>query len=108
MPALTAAQAKQFQDLFTVVGTAFVTTDPAAPAAGDQVDISVTVPGAALGDHVWVALGVSPQNLAVTAGVTAANTVVVKLNANNGATTGANLAAVNARVVVVRLNPNYF
>jgi hypothetical protein len=109
MVALTGGpMGKQFQDMFTVVGTALSTNDPAAPASGDRVTTTVTVPGAAFGDFCLVAPGLDPGNTFFTAYVTAANTVTIAIGVNAGATAGTNLAAIQARVVVLRLNPNYF
>lgn len=107
MPTVTGERKIQFQDLFSIVGTAYVTTNPAAPAAGDLVDVTATVPGAALGDFVLVALGVNPTNNFAVGYVSATGTVTIRIMANKGATAGTDLAAINARVIVLRANPNH-
>lgn len=107
MPTISGERKVQFQDLFSIVGTAYVTTNPAAPDAGDYVDVTATVTGAALGDFVMGSLGVNPTNNFAAYFVSAANTVTIRIMANKGATAGTDLAAINAKIVVLRANPGY-
>lgn len=107
MPTIRGARKLQFQDLFEVVGTAFVTTNPADAAAGDFVDVTTTVTGAAFGDFVLCSVGIDPLNNMVHGYVSAANTVTLRVFANDGATAGQAIGALNARVIVLRANPNH-
>lgn len=80
--------------------TASVTHDfgSLVDGAGESVDVTVT--GAALGDFVvGVSLGVDTTDATLTADVTAANTVTVRLQNESGATL--NLASTTLRVWVM-------
>jgi hypothetical protein len=79
--------------------TAEVTNDFASLAAGAEVALDVTVPGARMGDFALCSLGVDVTDLIVTCNVTAANTCTVLLaNATAGAI---DLASTTVRVKVV-------
>ena len=76
-----------------------VTNNFASLAAGAEVALDVTVPGAKLGDFAFASLGVDVADLIVTVNVTAANTATVLLaNATAGAI---DLASTTVRVKVV-------
>lgn len=94
---------KQFQSLFKEVYTAEVTINPASliDAAGETQ--SATVTGAALGDFVMVAAPYDLQDITVTAYVSAANTVEIRLQ-NEGAAT-VDLASGTWKIVV--LHPDF-
>lgn len=75
---------KQFQDLFaTVIPFKFTATE-ASIASGAVSAGDITVPGAALGDFVFVAAKSDITDLVVDAQVTAANTVTITLANNTG------------------------
>ena len=76
-----------------------VTNDFASLAAGAEVGLDVTVPGAQLGDFAMCSLGVDVTDLIVTVNVTAADTATVLLaNATAGAI---DLASTTVRVKVI-------
>jgi hypothetical protein len=78
---------------------ASVVNDFASLAAGAEVGLDVTVPGAKLGDFAFASLAVDVVDLIVTVNVTAADTVTVLLaNATVGAI---DLASTTVRVKVV-------
>lgn len=96
---------RQFQDIFEIVGVGSFSVDPAAFADDESQLITITVPGAALGDFVLVGPGIDMAEGAVTAYVSAASTVKVQISHVGGDTT--NLAAANWRLAVLRLGANY-
>lgn len=65
--------------------------------AGESVDVTVT--GAALGDRAIVSLGVDTVDMTLTADVTAADTVTVRLQNESGST--ADLASTSVAVTVI-------
>jgi hypothetical protein len=67
-----------------------------ADAAGESTDVTVT--GAALGDYAVASLGVSTQGMTLTATVTAADTVTVRLQNESGG--ALDLASTTLRVLV--------
>ncbi len=69
-----------------------------ADAAGETT--TVTVPGAQLGDFAIASLAVSTQGITVTANVTAANTVSVRVQNESGG--ALNLASTTLRALVIR------
>jgi len=75
------------------------TYDTASLADGAGATTTVTVRGAALGDYALVSLGVSVQGLTVTAYVSAADTVAVRIQNESGATV--DLASTTIRVRVM-------
>lgn len=77
------------------------TWDAASIADGDEEAKEVTVTGAALGDFVMVSSSIDTLDLALTAQVTAANTVTCLLLNNTGG--AINLASMT---VYVRVIPN--
>ncbi|WP_372623414.1 DUF2793 domain-containing protein [Falsiroseomonas sp.] len=80
---------------------ASVTYDPPSLAAGEGATTSVTVPGAALGDFARASFSLDLQGITLTAWVSAADTVSVRLQ--NGTAGTANLANGTLRVRVDRL-----
>lgn len=101
-------QREQFTGMFTDMWTVKATiSDQDAISATDAIRFSLTVPGVALGDIV---LGVSATNdlsdgtdFAVMSGyVTAANTVVVQVNADAGAYAADDLNSAVVRMVIAR------
>lgn len=116
MPAIDEAQVAQHADnntllaalltditaIRTVLGgilTGSTTWDPGSlvDAAGESKDVTVT--GAVLGDFAIASLGVDTVDLTLTATVTAADTVTVRLQNESGST--ADLASTTVRVVVL-------
>ena len=79
---------RQFQDVFSaVIPFTFTATEASIASAAASVG-NVTVPGAALGDFVLVASETDVADVAITAQVTAANTVTFEfLNLTGGAIT---------------------
>lgn len=92
---------RQFQGLFDEVLSVAFTFDPSSlvDAAG-ETSAAQTVPGAAFGDFVLVAAPYDLQGITVTAYVSAANTVVVRVQNESGGTL--NLADGTWRVVVLK------
>lgn len=82
-----ASQARQFRGIFSHVATGFTTTDVASIASGAQATVTVTVPGVTL-DGSWLVFGVStsadPGAVALSARVTAADTVKIFIVNNSG------------------------
>ena len=74
--------------------------DPGSVAIGAQISTTVTVSGAAVGDHVDVSSSIALQGLRIWGEVTAANIVTVYLSNN---TSGAvNLGALTLNVLVFK------
>lgn len=69
-------------------------------AAGTSTDVTAT--GAELGDFALVSLGVDTVDMVVTATVTAANTVTVRIQNESGSTV--DLASTTVRVLVLDAN----
>lgn len=84
--------------LFAGILTGSATWDAASIADGDEEAKDVTVTGAALGDFVMVSASVDVADLALTAQVTAADTVTCSLLNNTGG--AIDLASMTVRVVV--------
>ena len=81
-------------------GTSVTTTwNPASIADGNEVAVDVTVPGAKLGDMVFVSPEVDVVDATVSATVTAANTVTIVLANNTGGGVDLSSATWNVRVV---------
>lgn len=76
------------------------TYDAGSLADGAGATTTVTVAGAALGDFALASLGVDLQGIAVTAYVSAANTVSVRLQNETGGTI--DLASTTLRVLVLQ------
>jgi hypothetical protein len=92
----------QFRGMFsdTWVVTATLDTDNLADAAG--VSDTVAVPGVALGDIVLgFSFGVNLSGMTVTAYVSAANSVVIRVQNESGG--AINLASTTIRLVIVRM-----
>ena len=96
------SDANCLQDHFSKVYSATGTIDFASVATGAEAVDTIAVTGVALGDIVLgVSLGVSAADAAITAYVSAANTVTVSVvNTTGGAV---DLASTTVRVVVARL-----
>lgn len=98
----------QFQDVFEVVGVGSFTVNFGNAATGSgtfATSGALSVPGAALGDLVLVAPTLDVTDAALDGQVTSAGVVEVTLLNN---TAGAvDLASMELRVVVLRLNPAY-
>ena len=67
-----------------VVASAAVNPASLIDAAGEDIDVTVT--GAAVGDFVMFAPGVDMQGITMTAHVSAANTVTIRLQNESGGT----------------------
>ncbi len=91
---------QQFQAVFDVVASVTATVDPAslADAAGASTDVTVT--GAALGDFVLLGPGVDVADVTVSAFVTAANTVTIRVQNESGG--AVNLASSTWNILVLR------
>ena len=78
---------KQLQGAFSDMWFVTATVDPASVAAGAEDTGTLTVPGVVVGDMViGVAAGVNPTiDADVSAYVSAANTVTIRLSNLNGA-----------------------
>lgn len=96
-------QRRQFNDIFEAVGSgSLAVADPASLADGAGVSHTVTVPGAELGDIVFGAsASVSTQGMLLEGNVTAANTVIVRLQNESGG--AVDLAAYTIKVAVGRI-----
>jgi len=92
----------QFQSLFDVYG-AEVTHNFASLADGAGETLSISVPGAAIGDTVMVSAGVDISDMTLTAYVQAADTVEVRLQ--NESAGVLDLASTTIRVCV--LSPDW-
>lgn len=75
------------------------TWDASSIADGDEEAVEVTVPGASLGDFVLSSLSVDVADLALSAAVTAANTVTAVLSNNTGGAVDLGSATLRVRVV---------
>lgn len=82
----------------TLIGSA--SWNPGSIADGDEAVTDVTVTGAALGDYAVASFSVDTADLAISASVTATNTVTVSLLNNTGG--AIDLASGTVRVVVVK------
>lgn len=94
----------QFQGIFSKLFFGSFTVDVASliDAAGTSTP-TLTLPGVALGDMVLgISFGVSTQGMTVTANVTAADTVLVRVQNETGGTI--DLASTTVRVLVGRPN----
>lgn len=97
----TTVDRAQFQGLFDQLFIYSGTYDAASLATGAGRSDTITVPGVALGDMVIArSLGVSTAGLTLTADVTAANTVTLRLdNLTGGAV---DMASTTLRLLVGR------
>lgn len=75
------------------------TYDAGSIADGDEEVGEITVTGAALGDFVLASLSIDVADLAITAAVTAANTVTYQLLNNTGGAIDLASATVRVRVI---------
>ena len=88
-----------FQGLFNV-GQCSATLDPASAATNTGNTNTITVPGANLGDLVLVSFSLDLQGITLSAYVSAANTVSVRVQ--NGTAGTLDLASGTVRGVVLR------
>jgi hypothetical protein len=95
---------RQFQHVFPFVACVQATVDPGNLVDGAGEDDTVTVTGAKVGDIVLVGLGVSAAGITVTAYVSAANTVSIRVQNESGGTL--NLASSVCNIVVLRPRTN--
>ncbi len=101
---MAVVQRRQFADIFSAVGSGEVAVaDPASLADAAGVNVTVTVPGAAVGD---VVLAVSASSatvgaLTLTGNVTATDTVTVRVQNESGS--AVDLPAYTMRAVVARI-----
>lgn len=77
---------RQFRALFGDSTPFKATVDFASTLDGDEAAADITVPGAALGDMVWVFPSIDVTDLAISASVTAADTVTVVSSNSTGGT----------------------
>lgn len=79
--------------------SATATWNPASTLDGDETAVDVTVPGAKLGDFVFVSFSLDITDMILGAEVSAANTVAVTLSNTTGGTV--DLGSGTLRVLVV-------
>lgn len=105
--ATSSVQGRQYRDVFSnVITHRTASHNVASLADGAGASESVTVPGAALGDFVRATFGVSLAGITVTAYVSAANTVQVRVQNESGGIV--DLAATVLRILVEQPNPDAF
>lgn len=75
---MATSQKRQFNDVFTNQNSGSASVTPGAATTGITVTVAITVPGALVGDVVWVSAPAAIGNLTMTGEVTAANTVTIK------------------------------
>lgn len=93
---------KQFQGMFKEMWKVSCTLDAGSLVDGAGENDTVTVPGVALGDIVLgISFGVDMVGVMVHGYVSAANTVILRLQNESGGTV--DLASNTVRLVVVRL-----
>lgn len=85
--------------VITVVGEASETYDAGSIDDGNEEVGELTVTGAALGDYCLSSITVDVADLAITAAVTAANTVTYQLLNNTGG--AIDLASATVKVLVI-------
>ncbi|MGI0034278.1 MAG: hypothetical protein ACRD98_00220 [Nitrososphaera sp.] len=97
----------QFQGLFNEVLTSLVTYNPGSllDAAG-ETSAAFSVPGAALGDFVMCAAPYDLQGITVTAYVSAADSVRVRVQNESAATV--DLASGSWKLIVLKPNTAFF
>lgn len=91
---------KQFQGVLRVVYNGRQTVNPASAADGAGETISLTVPGAALGDIVLVGPGADVLDTVFSASVVAANTVEIRVQ--NESTGTRDIASSSWNILVLR------
>lgn len=98
---------RQFQDIFTEVFSGSVTVDIASIANGASGIATITVPGVVLGDAFITAsvtaTATNLHSLTFSAGVSAADTVILRYNNNSGG--AIDPASATFTVVMGRVNP---
>jgi len=82
----------------TIVGGSVWSATSGAIADGNHLEFDVTITGAALGDFAIASLNLDTQGVALSATVTAANTVTCVLNNNTGGNITIGSSVVYARV----------
>lgn len=93
---------RQFQALFNVI-TATVLLTEASIAAQVASQVTVTIPGAAVGDFVFVSVGGDLTGLLVQGFVSAADTVKIKVFNVEGTDAVTTLSAgINANVLILQ------
>lgn len=90
----------QHQALYDVVASVTATVDPASLADAAGATTTVTVTGAKLGDIVAFGAGVDLSGTTVTAYVSAADTVKIRVQNESGG--GVNLASSTWNIIVKR------
>ena len=103
-PAMTNSTAMNQQELIDMLTAlrgleASETFDAGSIADGDEEVGEITVTGAALGDFCIASLSIDVADLAITAAVTAANTVTYQLLNNTGGAVDLASATVRVRVL---------
>lgn len=98
----------QFAGLFSTIWTSLSTgVDIASQADGVGSTTTITVPGVALGDMVLgMAWSIDLQGQSVTAYVSAANTVAIRVQNESGGVI--DLAAATVTLLIGRPDPNFF
>jgi hypothetical protein len=98
--AFTPLSPRQFQSLVSVIAGS-ATVDPGDMAAGAEADVSVTVPGAAVGDAVIMFPGIAiTAAIPFSASVISANTV--RITFVNATGDHVNMASSTWRFLVLR------
>jgi len=98
--ALSPVMPRQFQDLVRNVIEYEAVWDPDSVGSNGEQHEDVAIPGARLGDHVWVTIDIDVQNLDVVGHVTASD--VVTLGLHNPSAGAVNLGSCNVHVVVLQ------
>jgi hypothetical protein len=99
---------RQFQALFSEAIPFNVTFEDDSILDGDEYVNDVTVPGAQLGDFVFVAPELDTADLAWYAAVTAANTVTIQLSNMTGGTLTTFATGAKLNGLVLRLSDDLF
>jgi hypothetical protein len=97
---------RQFPAVYTEILGAKATIDVASLSDGVGATSTVTVPGAALGDFVEVAAGISMAGITVTAYVSATDTVSIRFQNESAGTV--DLASTTYYVIVKKADPALF
>lgn len=98
--------ATSFRRVFDVVAAKSYTLDPASLVDGAGSSNTTTLAGATFGDFVLVAAPYDLQGITVTAYVSAADTVTVRIQNESAGTV--DLASGTWKILVLRVSPGFF
>lgn len=94
---------QQFRNVFDLVAVRKYTIDVASLVDGAGATSAQSFPGAALGDFVLASFGVDLAGITVTAYVSSANNIAIRVQNESGGTL--DLASTTVKVIVLRLKP---